>query len=93
MTPHLSKDAALAHALGLAMAKRELPDPFCYQLGYLDCAAELLPLLEIAMEALDKIKSSGGRAEVFGLELYRCPTCASAEIASEALAELEREMK
>lgn len=37
--------------------------------------------------ALERIVSGGGRAEVLGLELMRCPQCASAEIAREALGE------
>ncbi len=45
----------------------------------------LLSALEICVEALDKIKSGSGRAEILGAELYRCPSCASAEIANEAL--------
>lgn len=56
----------------------------------------LKPLLDALIECvggLDKIRSGGDRAEIFGLELYRCPTCASAEIASEALANLERVVK
>lgn len=36
-------------------------------------------------QALERIASGGGRAEVFGLKLLRCPQCASAEIAREAL--------
>jgi hypothetical protein len=35
--------------------------------------------------ALENIKNGGGRAEVFGYDIYRCPQCASAEIAEEAL--------
>lgn len=38
------------------------------------------------IKALNKIKSGSGRAEVLGLDMYRCPQCAAADIAAEALA-------
>lgn len=38
------------------------------------------------VEALIEIKSGGGRAEILGLDKYRCPQCASTEIAEQALA-------
>lgn len=45
--------------------------------------------LQVAREALEQVKSGGGRAEILGLDKSRCPQCASAEIANEALAKTD----
>lgn len=53
----------------------------------------LLAALEVANKALEAVKTGGGRAEILGLDKFRCPQCASAEIASDARAEIERILK
>lgn len=54
---------------------------------------ELRAKLEVARAALEDIKTSGGRASIHGLDILRCPTCASAELACEALDKLNEELK
>ena len=49
-------------------------------------------MLVKAIEALEKIKSGAGRAEVLGLEMLRCPQCASAEISKETLEAIYKEL-
>ena len=50
---------------------------------------ELTEAAEKMQAALKKIQTGGGRAEIFGIEMMRCPQCASAEIARQVLAEIE----
>lgn len=55
-------------------------------------AASTHEMLVKAIEALEKIKSGAGRAEVLGLEMLRCPQCASAEISKETLEAIYKEL-
>jgi hypothetical protein len=45
--------------------------------------------LSLAIGKLTEIKNGSGRAEILGTELFRCPQCASAEIANEAPGEIK----
>jgi hypothetical protein len=63
--------------------------------AYEKLAAELAKEREISAmlrEALNEIKSGGERASIHGLDILRCPTCVSAEIANQAL-DKEKEMR
>jgi hypothetical protein len=43
-------------------------------------------------ESLNEIKSGAGRAEILGMDLARCPQCASAEVSRIALDKLKTEL-
>lgn len=62
------------------------PDSFVDYAAYTELKAEA----EKLAVALEQVKSGGGRAEILGLELSRCPTCVSAEIANAALTNWRR---